>query len=487
MNRFVNAMDGAAKWKLTENGADALNTTNSALLDLFSVIGAARTRSDTEIIQMFLNAFNENRLLAVKTVFYARNVRGGLGERRVARVIWKWLAMYHPEIMQKNLKYVPEMGRYDDLYEFVNTPIEENMWELIKQQIKADVENMKKEKEISLLTKWLKSVNTSSKESCRLGKLTAKKLGLSEKAYRKSLSMTRYYLNVVEKKMSAKYWKNINYEGVPSKAMTNYRKAFAKRDPERFAEYMAKVTAGKAKIHSGTLFPYDIVEKVFAGESNPVLEEQWRALPNYIEGEHNILVMADVSGSMSMHTIRPLATSVGLAVYFAERNKGAFHNKFMTFSAEPDFVTLSGNTLYEKLWNTRRARWTQNTDIEKAFRKILKVAIDNKLSQEELPEALVIISDMEFDEATRGTGYKKTYYQNMKDLYAQCGYKLPRVVFWNVDARQSTFHATMQDGVQFASGQATSVFKSILDNKEVSAYEMMLNVLNDPMYAGVTI
>jgi uncharacterized protein with von Willebrand factor type A (vWA) domain len=414
--------------------------------------------------------------------FFFRNVRGGLGERRVARIIWKWLAKNYPAIMEKNLKYVPEMGRYDDLYEFVTTPIEENMWELIRQQIKADVSNARNEKEVSLLSKWLKSVNTSSRESCRLGKLTAKHLGLSEKAYRKSLSMMRYYLNVVEKKMSANRWTNINYEGVPSKAMTNYRKAFAKRDPERFAEYMEKVTTGKAKINSSTLFPYDIMEKVFRGEDNNVLEAQWKALPNYVEGEHNILIMADVSGSMAG---RPIATSVGLALYFAERNQGAFHNIFLSFSESPEFIGVKGKTLYEKYRNAISIKWGMNTDIEKAFRMILNVAVQNRLDPKELPESLIIITDMEFDRCTRGSG--KTYYQHMKELYAENGYVLPRIVFWNVDARQDTFHATPEDGVQFASGQATSVFKSLLSNKEVSAYELMINTLNDPMYESITI
>jgi hypothetical protein len=282
--------------------------------------------------------------------------------------------------------------------------------------------------------------------------------------------------------MSANKWTEIKYAGVPSKAMNNYRKAFKKHDQDGFEKYLEAVVKGEAKINASTLFPYDIVEKIFNGEYNQVLEEQWKALPNYVEGENNILIMADVSGSMSG---RPMATSIGLAIYFAERNRGAFANVFMTFSSQPDFVKIVGETLYEKVRNAQKTYWQMNTDIEKAFVKILDVAVSNKISQDEMPKSLIIISDMEFDEATGRD--KKTYYQHMRDLYNSKGYELPKVIFWNVQARQDTFHAEMKDGVQFASGQSQSVFKALLDNSNLGAYELMVNVLNDPVYDEVVI
>lgn len=493
-NRFVSSMQDEENWKLTENSAEALKSTTNSLLDLFATIGALRTRSESDIEKAFSLAFTEDRLLATKMSFYARNIRGGLGERKTSRIIWKWLAKVYPEVIVKNLSLIPEFGRYDDLYAFIGTDVEYNVWRLICDQWNEDLINYKNGKSISLLAKWLKSVNTSSKESSKLGRLTAKKLGLSERNYRKQLSELRSYLNVVEKKMTAKEWQLINYEGVSSKAMNNYRKAFEKRDTERFAEYLTKVSEGKATIHSGTLYPYDIVEKIlYHDEYNQVLEEQWKALPNYIEGENNILIMADVSGSMDG---RPMATSVGLAVYFAERNRGAFYNVFMTFSANPQFVTLKGNTLHERIHNAKEADWDMNTNIEAAFHRILDVAVESEITQDEMPKSLIIISDMEFDQCTRGSSSyghhvyadnRKTYYQRMKELYANQGYELPKVIFWNVDARQNTFHAKVEDGVQFASGQATSVFKAIISNSEFGAYDMMLQVLNDSIYDGVKI
>ena len=485
-NQFIDAMNKEGNWKKTENEADALKSTTSSLLDLFGTIGALRTRSESDIQQLFSKAFTEDPLLAIKMSFYARNIRGGLGERRTPRTIWSFLAKVHPSIMKKNMHLIPEFGRWDDLYIFVDTVLENDFWQLVREQWVLDLEGMKSNKSISLMAKWLKSVNTSSNESKKLGKLTAKKLDLSESEYRKSLSSLRKYLDVVEQKMSSKYWGDINYEKVPSKAMMNYRKAFAKQDESRFAEYMEKVTKGEAKINSGTLFPYDIVEKVFRGEYNNVLEEQWKSLPNYVEGENNILIMADVSGSMEG---RPLATSVGLAVYFAERNKGAFSNVFLTFSGQPEFVTLKGSTLYEKVNNAKNAHWDTNTDIERAFTLILNSAVNNNVPKEDMPKALVIISDMEFDESQRSYGRsKKTYITHMKEMFAEKGYELPRCVFWNVDARQTTFHAEENDqGVQFASGQSQSVFKSILKNVQLSAYELMLETLNDNVYDEVTI
>lgn len=492
MNKFVQGVNRGNNWKSTENGADALTSTSNPLLDLFGVIGAMRTRPDQDVEAMFSNAFEVDKLATTKLAFYSRNIRGGLGERRVSRVMWKWLAKNYPEIMIKNVHLVPLFGRWDDLYCFIGTKVEPEAWKLIISQLNDDLVNFGKRQPISLMAKWLKSVNTSSRESVKLGKLTAQVLGMSEGEYRKTLSALRSYLKVVEKAMSSKDWSNINYSQVPSKAMTNYRKAFSRNDPSRFVAYLESVKKGEAKINSGTLYPYDIVEKIIQGEKSDVLEEQWKALPNYVEGENNMLVMADTSGSMTWHGNRPLATSVGLAIYFAERNHGAFKNMFMTFSSTPKFITLKSKSLFDKFREVQAADFGGSTNIEAAFREILRVAVQNKVPQSDMPKALIIISDMEFDTAS-GYGYygrskpKETYQQKMSALFAQAGYEMPKVVYWNVEARQNTFHAEEEDGVQFASGQATSVFKSIINGSTLSAVDMMMQTLNDPVYDVVTI
>lgn len=492
--KFVNALRKEDNYTFTENGAIALKSTESALVDLFGQIGAMRNRTDADIESAFSKAFAEDRLLATKMAFYARNIRGGLGERRAARVIFNFLAKVHPDVMRKNIQYVPLFGRYDDLYEFVGTPVENDMWALIKEQWSLDIDNMNNNKPISLLAKWLKSVNTSSKESNRLGKLTAKKLGLSEKEYRKTLSTLRKYLDVVEVKMSNNRWTEIIYAGVPSRAMAIYRNAFAKHDPEGFDAYVKSVSKGESKINATTLFPYDIIEKMGmsfdwsggcfkANNYDEVLEAQWKALPNYIEGENNVLIMADTSESMMG---RPMATSVGLAIYFAERNKGVFKDVFMTFSSRPSFIQLKGNTLYEKIQCVPSI--VENTNLEAAFRLILDTAINNNLTADDMPKSLVVITDMEFDGATYGSSRHETFYESMANMYRQHGYEIPNVIFWNVNSRHNVFQVTSKyKGVQLASGQSPSVFKSILNNIGKTPYEAMLSVLNDPIYDCITV
>ena len=491
--RFVNALKKENNYTLTENGAVALKSTNSALVDLFGQIGAMRKRPDADIESAFSKAFAEDKLLATKMAFYARNIRGGLGERRTARIIFRFLAKLYPNVMKKNIQFIPLFGRYDDLYEFVGTPIENDMWKLIREQWNLDIENMRNNKPISLLSKWAKSVNTSSEESNRLGKLTAKNLGLSEKEYRKTLSVLRRYLDVTEVKMSHNQWSDINYAGVPSRAMSIYRNAFRKHDEERFNAYIESVSKGEAKINSSTLFPYDILEKMglstwhgnylTVNHYDKVLEEQWKALPNYIEGENNVLVMADTSGSMQG---RPMATSVGLAIYFAERNHGVFKDVFMTFSSRPSFVQLKGNTLYEKIKCIPSI--VENTNLEAAFKLILDTAIRNNLTAEDMPKSLIVISDMEFDSATYNTYEHETFYESMVKMYNQHGYNIPNIIFWNVDSRHDNFQvASEHRGVQLASGQSPSVFKSILNNIGKTPYEAMLSVLNDPMYDCITV
>lgn len=493
--KFVNALKKETNITYTENNATALKSTYFALVDLFAQIGSFRGRSESEIEHAFSKAFTEDKLLATKMAFYARNIRGGLGERRVFKVIMSFLAKIYPEVAIKNVEHIPTFGRYDDLYEFVGTKVEDAMWNVIKTQWISDIRNMRKSQPISLMAKWLGSVNTSSKRSIRLGKLTAKKLGLTETKYRKLCSQLRKYLNVVEVKMSNKDWENIQYSTVPSKAMSNYRNAFKKHDKDGFDKFISSVEKGEEKINASTLFPYDILEKMgleygygWRKESNfkfskydKVLEEQWKALPNYVEGEQNILIMADTSGSMSG---RPIHTSIGLAIYFAERNHGVFHNKFITFSSRPSFVELNGKTLYEKIKCVPAI--VENTNLEKAFKLVLDTAIQNRLSQEDMPKSFCIISDCQFDSQT--TDYRMTWHDAMVKMYNQHGYTMPNIIYWNVRSPRDTFQVTSDyKGVQLYSGQSPSVFKTIIRNLGRTPYEAMLDTLNNPIYDCITV
>ena len=374
-------------------------------------------------------------------------------------------------------------SRYDDLIDLLDYATDDIV-KIIDAQLKEDIANKKNNEPISLLAKWLPSINTSDKKKVKKGKLLAKKLGMSEKEYRKTLSDLRAYLKVVETKMSAKKFEEIDYSSVPSRAMNIYRNAFRRNDEERFNEYLNKVEKGEVKINASVLYPYDIVEKYLnygIGEDQ-VLEQQWKALPDYVEGENNFLIMADVSGSMSG---RPMATSVGLALYFAQRNQGAFANEFMTFSSRPELVKIEGETLLEKIRYIENADWQMNTDLEAAFHLLLNTAVKYNTPKKEMPSSIVVITDMEFDSCVSGN---RLFYDEMKERFESCGYELPNLVFWNVNSRKNTFHASADyKGVQLASGQSAIVFESLINNIALTPYEYMLSVINTERYAKIIV
>ena len=483
--KFSDVMREESKWTKTENGADVKNTTDSALLDMFATIGSMRTRSDDEIIQKFELAFQEDPLGAMRCLFWVRDVRGGAGERRVFRVLLPYLAEKHYDALNENLELVPEYGRFDDFYSLIGTPIEGRMWQLVKGMLEMDKDSMERELPCSLLAKWLKKADASSPNTRKLGIYTAKKLGMSVYDYKRLCVKLRRYIDVVEQRMSANEWDTINYPAVPSRAMMNYRKAFARHDQERFGEYLNKVQSGEQKINSATLYPYDIVEKIlYKEEDSKVLEAQWDNLPDYVDGDANAVVMADVSGSMWG---RPLATSIGLALYFAERNKGAYHNLFMTFSGNPQFVELKGNNITQKINFISKADWGMNTDLEKALMNILDVAIENHCSQEEMPKSLIIISDMEIDRCTNQQ-HRENFYDYVSRVYEDHGYKIPNVVFWNVNSRHDVFLADKdRKGVQLVSGQSASTFKNLIGCVDKTPVEMMYSVLNSERYQAIRI
>lgn len=482
---FSEVIREESKWAKTENGADARNTTDSALLDMFSTIGSMRARSEDEIIKKFELAFQEDPLGAMRCLFWLRDVRGGAGERRAFRVLLPYIANRHTEELRKNISHIPESGRWDDYYSLIGSALEVQMWLNVSVQLFEDKTNMENGKPCSLLAKWLKKADASSPNTRKLGIYTAQKLGMSVYDYKRLCVKLRRYINVVEQQMSANEWDTINYPAVPSRAMMNYRKAFARHDEERFNEYLNKVQSGEQKINSATLYPYDIVEKILYGhEDSKVLEAQWNNLPNYVDGDVNAVVMADVSGSMKG---RPMATSIGLAMYFAERNKGAYHNLFMTFSGRPEFVEVKGETITEKIRFISRANWQMNTDLEAALLKILDVAMENHCSQEEMPKSLIIISDMEIDRCT-GQKHRENFYDYVSRVYEEHGYKIPNVVFWNVNSRHDVFLADKdRKGVQLISGQSASTFKSLIGCMDKTPIEMMYSVLNSERYQAIQI
>ena len=513
-NIFANAFRNTSNLTETENGHAAASTTNSAVLDLYGQIGAIRDRDESDILDLFKRAIREDKLLAAKTMFYGRDCRGGTGERKVFRTMLKWAADNEPDILRLNLNLIPEFGRWDDLYALVGTKLEDEMWKLMHERIMDDIMAMGDKRPVSLLAKWMKSVNASSKETKELGKLTCKKLGfVNEKWYRKTLSELRAYIDIVERKMSAGEWSEIDYEKVPSKAGLVYRKSFKKHDEARYANYISSVEKGEKKINVSMNTPQDLVHAYTEGsrfnmlglkELDPTIEAMWKNQPDYIHSDENVICMVDTSGSMYG---RPIEVSTGLGMYFAQKNQGDFHNLFMTFESEPHFVSLvEGDSFLDNLRLTFSADWGGSTDLNKACRTLLQFAKDNRVPQADMPTRLIIISDMEIDRATfiydyvsigfygsrRTTRTRADILQidELRVMYEQAGYKMPQVIYWNVESRYNHFQ-TRSDipGTMLASGSSPKVFEAVMAMKDYEAtpYDAMLEVLNGKRYKEVQI
>lgn len=476
---FMDDLEIETSVTLTENGGRALSTTGDKLLNLFAVLGALRSRPN-DVIAKFDAAYAENADLATKMAFYSRDVRGGLGERAVGRFMLRELATINPAVVSANLKNVVEFGRWDDLFVLFDTECEDDMLSLVRTQLTSDINAMRHKNNVSLLAKWMPSINASSKNTVALAHRLAKAVDLTPKPYRQMLSALRKYIDVTEVKMSANKWTDIDYKAVPSNAMANYGSAFARHDYEGFSRYMDAVKSGDAKINAATLYPYNVIETLEKGNRN-VAEAQWKALPNYVYGDNNFLVMADVSSSMYG---RPMHTSVGLAIYFAERNHGAFANKFMTFTDTPRIVDIKGDMLSTKYVSVTD-HVGYNTNLEAAFDAILSTAVRTHCPQSDLPKALVIISDMEIDYWDGGS---LTFTEEMRKRFAEHGYEMPKLVYWNVDSRKDTFLASKNDpNAILVSGQSASTFKNLIKGIDLSAFEIMKQTLNDSRYDCVVV
>ena len=489
---FAQAARNNSVFTRTENGAVALNTTGDARLDLFATIGALRGAQKDRICRLFAEAYRMDPLFATKIAFYARDVRGGLGERETFRTILKYMAQYHPEAILPNLDLVGVYGRYDDLYCLIGTPVEKNMWAAMKEQFEADRQALQDGRAVSLLGKWIKTADASSSKTRALGIRTARELGYDVYTFKRIVRALRRRIGVTETLMSAGRWDEIVYPEVPSRAMMIYRKAFERHDKDRFAQFVRKAAAGETKIHSAALFPYDIVEKVmvrdFKGRygyrmnEDRVLEAQWRQLPNYVEPGTSALVIADTSGSMCG---RPLATALSLAVYFAQRNTGHYHNMFMSFSRTSRIQILKGETLAQMLGSVNMNDWDMNTNLRAAFEKILEIAVHGHVSQDEMPKTLIVISDMEIDHCGDRDW---TFYEKMSRRFMKSGYQIPGVIFWNVASRNDVFHADKtRIGVQLVSGSSPSTFLQVMKNVGMTPVEAMERTINAERYDPVRV
>lgn len=470
----------------TENGAVTHASTHSDCLDLFATIGALRSSSGQEIVNRFVRAYTEDPDLAMKTLFFARDVRGGLGERKVFRVCLRWLAKNAPNSVRKNISYIAEYGRWDDLLALMGTSCETDALLLIKNQLEADLNAMDMGDDVSLLAKWLPSVNASNADTVRNAKRIARYLGMDDGTYRKTLVKLRGRIRIIENNLRQKDY-TFDYSKQPSKAMFKYRKAFHRNDGERYGAFLEQVSRGEAKLHTGALTPYEIIAPIFADrvsqEERRAMDVTWNGLEDFTNGE-NALVVVDGSGSMYWGgNPLPAAVAQSLAIYFAERNAGTFRGHFITFSHSPKLVQIKGLDIYEKVQYCRKFNECANTNIQKVFELILKAAVKNKVSQSQMPSTLYIISDMEFDCCAEDA--ELTNFEYAKKIFAEKGYQLPKVVFWNVQSRNTQQPVTMNEqGVALVSGCSPRIF-SMVTSGNLSPMSYMLDVLSAERYAKI--
>lgn len=510
----INYMKTCQNCSVTENGAVGYKTTIHPLVDLNFMVSSLRNRDEEGIVREFIKAYYDEPKYAIKWLFFLRDILEGMGERRTFRVCVKYLAQSHTEIAKAVMVLIPEYGRYDDLLVLLDTVLCDDVCRFIKAQINTDLCKMKENKPISLLAKWLPSVNTSSKETRKWARLLARKLEMSEREYRKILSSLRSYGNVVEVKMSASRWTEIEYEKVPAKANLKYDVAFAKHDMDRRREYLQKVFMCETKLNGKGIMPYEVVHRLLKGQyyyqgglkDDLLAELMWK---NIVEqgfqndwGFDDCIVVADGSGSMYSNasgstSVTAIEICNSLAIYFAEQLKGAFYNKAITFSSRPQFIDLEkGKSLKEKLEIMFAHNEVANTNIEAVFDMLLDMAISNEVPAEELPKQVLIISDMEFDSASspdvwyshneKWNKFTPALFETIENRYQRVGYKVPRLVFWNVCGRTDTIpKVNNEEGICLLSGFSQNAMK-IASNKETKEpYESLIQVLDKPRYDAI--
>ena len=476
MNKFLAELKEIQNFTTTENGAVAFRSTGNAMLDAFGSLGAMKDSSVESILKTFDLAFNENPEMAMKLLFYIRDVRGGQGMRRVFRVIITHLAYTHPELVVANLENILFFGRGDDYLCLLDTPVEKAVIEYIYRVVSDDLALIAHGQPCSLLGKWLPSENASSMETKRYANKLIKGLKLTPKQYRKMLTTLRRNIGIVETYMSKNEWDKIAFSKVPSRASMIYSDAFQKHCLDEYIQYLKDVAEGKATINAGALFPVDIIHKSLEigwGNKNIkdryLLEGMWNALPNYLEGLNETgICVVDTSGSMYG---TPLEVALSLGIYCADKCNGPFKNHFLTFSSRPHLQEIVGETIVDKVANMERAGWEMNTNIEAVFNLILDTAIRNNLKQEDLPSKLYIISDMQFDTCIHVDERHKfsgTFMDAMESKFAEHGYILPAIVYWNVRASNcGMFQKKFGDhNCCMVSGYSPSLFKSVIEGTD---------------------
>ena len=472
----------------TENGMLTNSTSLNNCVDLFFQIGTMRGQDKTRLINIFTKAFGEDPLTAMKLLFWARDVRGGAGERKIFRDIIEYLASNRTEILAKNLSLISEFGRWDDLLVLVGTPLEIQALTLISDALNSGNQ---------LTAKWMPRPNVGNREKKKWATALREHLGLTPKVYRKLLVENS---KTVEQLMCAKEWDKIEYSKLPSKAMSDLMKAFSKNDLERFQTYLTSVEKGDAKINAGAVYPYDIIKNLKQGNDKGA-NLQWNALPNYMEGNNErVLPLVDVSGSMTTSAggnpnVSCMDVAISLGLYISERNEGVFKNAFITFHSNPSLEVVNGS-LSERYRQMASSKWGGSTNLQASFELILRKAVEENVSPDQMPTMLLILSDMEFNYACGGNSgwhgtpvWDVTSQTMIEKMYEKAGYAMPKIVYWNIQSRGDDNKPVQfnKEGTALISGFNVNILKSLLSGEDMTPYSMMMSVIDSERYSNITI
>ena len=486
---------------LTENGSIGYATSGHALLDLHFQLSSLRDRDEAYIAQKFMQAYYEDPEHALKWMFYIRDIREGLGERRAFRACLSYLADSHPRVARGLVELVPEYGRFDDLLPLLETELKDDVADFLDRQLTADLTAADRGEDVSLLGKWLPSDNASSKQTRVYAAILKRSFGMTGRDYRAALSKLRACIDVTEKKMSDRRWEEIDYNKVPAKANLRYDDAFVRNDRAGREKYYCNLISGDDAAKIAGIQPYEIVHRLIksAGcyyklKEDLFAEILWEKLmgDGYKNdwGLDDCIVVADGSGSMyrtvpGASAVMAIEVCEALAIYFAGQLKGELHDKAITFSRTPQLIDLApGKGIREKLEIMLAHNEVANTDIEAVFDLLLETAIKGQLAAEDMPGQVLIISDMEFD-AARAFNLDDSLFDTIEKKFHDVGYRLPQLIFWNVCGRTNTIPKIKGDRLRLISGFSQNAAKVACDRKSQDPYEALIKILDSPRYDRV--
>jgi len=487
MNAFINAnMKNNVR---TINGMATNSSSGDPILDLFFLCGATRNMPDDDIISVFNEAYEKDSTSALRILFYARDIEKGLGERRFFRIVAKWLNKGIMKSILQDQNFTQNIVRVDDLVYLADYFIQNKNYDSANAIIKFLFDLMKNKSLQGIVAKWMPRKNSQYGQVVKY---------MRSNGFIDSYSSYRHQIvnltNVVEQSMSAKEWDKINLEHVPSIAMKKYKKAFHRHNILK--PFVDRVVAGEAKVHAKRLFPYDIVKeilnnRIYCLETNntnrQLLNEQWKGLQQLddLPKEFRAIPVIDVSGSMTSPANTPISIALGIGIFMAENNPNEeFRNYFVTFSESPKFQKIFGVDITEKVKNALSADWGMNTNLEAVFELILAKAVDSKVPENEMPTTIVIISDMEFDQCSKTPSHNAL--EMIKSEYANAGYTMPAVVFWNVNGRLKNLPAQMNDkDVLLVSGASQNAINFVLKKGYEDLMQLVLEITENPRYQHI--